>query len=130
MDYSFLRQLTLPLEQESMMAVYELLTKKGMELYVRTENLQFQMVQAMEEISAEDTILYLAAADRVEAVRLLEEAGLANVISEAIQPVGMDSELERAKDLYYKKRRNNMIAFGILLVIGFVYYIWKAISMY
>ncbi len=131
MGYDFLRQLTHPMDATTAGAVFDLLMDHGMEIYVPVENASiepyedFALASGVQDVVAGGTI-FLASAEREEAVRLLEEAGYAQIISEARKPRSKESELERAERLYYKKRKNTMIAWLVVLVLAFAYYLAKA----
>lgn len=129
MDYSFIRQLSLPLEEEAFQQITDLLLARGIELYVRKDEGQFELFfepQKAEMCKEEDRVLYVASADRKEAVRLMEEANLGLFVSKEIQPINAESELERAKELYYRRRKITMVAWGVILLLAFAFYLVKA----
>lgn len=129
MNYSFLRQLTNPMEEASCQQVMACLVPLGLELYVQAENEQFRLVQGYEDVLDASGVIYVTAADRKKAVELLDEANLGTLVSEEIQPKSVETELERAKRLYYRKRKNGLIAWCVVIVLAFCYYLLKALHM-
>jgi hypothetical protein len=130
MNQEFLRQLTTAVPAEQREKLFCLLSGQGMEVYGKAakdcaDDAACVLLHAAEEST--DGSFFISAADRKAAVRLLEEAGFAQFISEDrnVQADETDA-VKSAEEEYFRRHRITMIECAVVLVAVVLYWLSRS----
>jgi hypothetical protein len=119
----FLRQLSTPLPEEERENLFGMLTKTGIEVYGRkSADGEFKLLGNSEESA--DGVFYVSAADREEAVRMMELLSLSGYVSENNKVMSEEEAFaERAEEEYFRKRRVTMLECLVVILAALLFYL-------
>jgi hypothetical protein len=122
-DFGYLRTIIASDSSEVICKAYKSLSNEGLEVYVPYKEKSFHL--ADDKLVNGCNLLFVPAADWDFAVEILTSVGLESCLTECIIPQGAKSELEIAKEKYYKKRKWTYIETGVIIVLALLYFLFK-----
>ena len=125
-DFGYLRTILASDSSEVICKAYKSLSNEGLEVYVPFKEKSFHLADEM--LLDACNLLLVPAADWDFAVEILKGIGPENYLTECKVPEGAKSELEIAKEKYYKKRKWTYIETGVIIVVALLYFIFKIIT--
>lgn len=126
MDYRFIRQLLHIQTPEAEQAVCDALRNAGMEVFTKMgEECAFQNLPP--ERKAKDGDIYVSAADLERAQEIVRELGYGDMLAANPIPGGIQSEVEKAEEAYYKKRKWLYVECLVIVAAAVVYLLFRAI---
>lgn len=127
MEFDFIRKLANNITNADSQKIYQILTDKGIEVFVKKEN-GFSNMTLNDSFEKND--LYVSAADLDFAITLVEGLGLGQYLcSEAEANVHVEkSEVEKAEEEFYRKHRQNQIFAWVIIAGVAVFMIFQLIK--
>lgn len=124
-NFEFLRTILYSDSSEVILQAYKSLSNEGLEVYVKDSLNGFML--ADESSLAEQQTLMVPLADWSVGKEILEKAGLSDYVTEPEIPEGVQSEVEKAREQYFKKRKWTYIETAVIIVVAMLYYFFKVI---
>lgn len=126
MDYRFIRKLILAEETEIEAKISQALQAEGIEVFIREpgETVFYNLPAGMHST---DGCLYVSAADLERARELVTEAGYGDCLTDGEMPEGIKTELEKAEEAYYKKRKWLYIECAVVIVAGILWMLYQGL---
>ncbi len=124
-NFEFLRTILYSDSSEVILQAYKSLSNEGLEVYVEDSLNGFKL--ADESLLVEQQTLMVPLADWFVGKEILENAGLSDYVTEPEIPEGVQSEVEKAREQYFKKRKWTYIETAVIIVVAMLYYFFKVI---
>ena len=129
MNYDFIRKLAVKVSEEKAGAIVKLLLSHNIETFAegtKEDKAQGRMYVAAEAGTVRGE-LYVAAADRAQAIELLEAGGYGDLICRDEQEAAVLSETEMAMQEYYRRRRQNNLITLAVVVAAFLFFFLRGV---
>jgi hypothetical protein len=119
----FLRQLSKPLPEEERENLFGMLTKTGIEVYGR-KSADGELKLLGNSAECADGVFYVSAADREEAVHMMELLSQSGYVSENNKVMSEEEAFaERAEEEYFRKRRVTMLECLVVILAALLFYL-------
>ena len=122
-NFDFLRTILYSDSSEVILQAYKSLSNEGLEVYVQDSSNSFKL--ADENGLSEVKLLMVPMADWSVGKDKLEAEGLSRYLTEPELPEGVKSELDKAREKYFKKRKWTYIETAVIIVVAMLYYFFK-----
>jgi hypothetical protein len=123
-EFDFLRKIFSCENPEFVMLAFKSLSNEGLEVYM-AEGDSYKLITT-EELIGDAQELYVPASDWAFAKELLTKANLTEYITEYIIPENVKSELVKAEEMYFKRRKMFYIETAAIIVLILIYVLIKS----
>ena len=124
-NFEFLRTILYSDSSEVILQAIKSLRNEGLEVYVKDSEKGFKLVE--EQIDSDEDLLLVPAADWSVAKDILTGIGFEKYLTEPEVPAGVKSDLEEAKEKFFKKRKWTYIETAVIIVLAMLYYFFRII---
>ena len=121
--FDFLRTILYSDSSEVILQAYKSLSNEGLEVYVKDSLEGFKI--ADESTLSNVQTLMVPSADWIIGKAVIESAGLSQYLTEPEVPEGIKSDLEEAREKFFKKRKWTYIETAVIIVLAMLYYLFK-----
>ena len=123
-EFDFLRKIFSCENPEFVISAFKSLSDEGLEVYM-AEGDSYKLITT-EELIGDTQELYVPASDWAFAKELLTKANLTEYITEYIIPENVKSELVKAEEMYFKRRKMFYIETAAIVVLILIYVLIKS----
>ena len=122
-NFDFLRTILYSDSSEVILQAYKSLSNEGLEVYVKDSLKGFKI--ADESSLSNVQTLMVPSADWIIGKAVIESTGLSQYLTEPAVPEGIKSDLEEAREKFFKKRKWTYIETAVIIVLAMLYYFFK-----
>ncbi len=124
-EFNYLRMILVSDSTEALLKAYKSLSNEGLEVYVKNNDKGIMLFNE-KRIKPNDIIL-VPACDWEFALEILLSVGLGDYVTECEALEETKTDVEIARDKFYKKRKWTYIETAVIIVIAMLYYLFKTL---
>ncbi len=124
-NFDYLRTILKSDNTDVLLKAFKSLSNEGLEVYVQNFDNTFHI--ANEKNIKKTDCLLVPAADWDFAYEILSLSDMDSYLTECIKPDSVKTDVEIAREKFFKKRKWTYIETAVIIVIAMIYYFYKTI---